>query len=279
MRGPAGRTASLTVNARVGIVAAVALAAAGATLWVPPFAQDPAYHAFADRRTVLGIPNFADVVSNAAFLVVGALGLAFVAGRRGRALLADLPQRLPYLAFFAGLALTAAGSAFYHWAPANGTLVWDRLALTAPLMALTAAFVADRIHGRIGAFVVLPLLLVLGSAGVGHWHFSEIAGQGDLRGYVLVQVLPLLAIPLICVLFPGRQTHGGYVLAMFLWYAAARVCEVFDREVFGMLGGLVSGHALKHLLAAGATAMVLAMLRAAALPTPGRVQAHVGRGR
>lgn len=266
-------------GARVGIVAAVALAAAGAALWVPPFAQDPAYHAFADRRAVLGIPNFADVVSNAAFLVVGALGLAFVAGRRGLALLADLPQRLPYLAFFTGLVLTAAGSAYYHLEPSNATLVWDRLALTAPLMALTAAFAADRIHGRIGAYAVLPLLLLLGSAGALHWHFTEVAGQGDLRAYVLVQVLPLLAIPLICLLFPGRRTHGGYVLAMFLWYAAARLCEVFDREVFVALGGLVSGHTLKHLLAVGATVMVLAMLRAAALPAPGRVQAHVGRGR
>jgi hypothetical protein len=245
-------------------VVAVALAAAGAALWVPPFAQDPAYHAFADRRGFLGVPNFADVVSNAAFLIVSALGLAFTASRRGRVLFADLPERLPYLAFFAGLALTAVGSAAYHWAPTNGALVWDRLALTAPLMALTAAFVADRIHGRIGAFVALPLLLALGSAGVLHWHFTEIAGQGDLRAYVLVQVLPLLAIPLICVLFPGRRTHGGYVLAMFLWYAAARLCEVFDREIYGALGGLVSGHSLKHLLAAGATAMVLAMLRAAA---------------
>ncbi len=258
------RTARLTFRARVGIVLAVALAAAGAALWVPPFAQDPAYHAFADRRAVLGIPNFADVVSNAAFLVVGALGLAFVSGHRGRATFTDLPERVSYLAFFAGLALTAVGSAYYHWAPANGTLVWDRLALTAPLMALTAAFVADRIDGRIGAFVVLPLLLVLGSVGVGHWHLSEAAGQGDLRGYILVQVLPLLAIPLICLLFPGRHTRGGYVLAMFLWYAAARLSELFDREIFGVLGGLVSGHTLKHLLAAGAAVMVLAMLRAAA---------------
>ncbi len=76
--------------------------------------------------------------------------------------------------------------------------------------------------------------------------------------------MPLLAIPLICVLFPGRHTRGGYVLAMFLWYLAARLCEVFDREIYGALGGLISGHSLKHLLATGATAMVLAMLRAAA---------------
>ncbi len=279
MRGQAGFSARLTPGARVGIVVAVVLAAAGVGLWVPPFAQDPAYHAFADRRAVLGIHNFADVVSNAAFLVIGALGLASLAGRRARASLTDLPQRLPYLAFFAGLGLTAAGSAYYHWAPGNGTLAWDRLALTAPIMALTAAFVADRIHDRIGALVALPLLLALGSAGVLHWHFTEIAGHGDLRGYVLIQVLPVLAIPLICWLFPGRRTHGGYVLAMFLWYAAARLCEVFDREIFGALGGLVSGHTLKHLLAAGATAMVLAMLRAAARAPEGQVQTHVVRRR
>jgi hypothetical protein len=269
----------LTFRARVGIVAAVALAAAGATLWVPPFAQDPAYHAFADRRAILGIPNFADVASNAAFLIVGLAGLAFLWSTRGRAVLAAPRERLPFVVFFAGLVLTALGSAYYHWAPTNETLVWDRVVLTAAAMALLAAFVADRIHGRIGVQIALPLLPALGIASALHWHFTEAAGLGDLRFYVLGQIYPVLLIPLICWLFRGRHTHGGYVLAMFLCYAAARLSELFDREIYGALGGLVGGHALKHLLAAAATAMVLAMLRAAARLAPGRVRTDVGRGR
>src|ERR1700746_1848008 len=44
-------------------------------LLLPPIPQDQSYHQFADQRTLLGIPNFWNVVSNLPFLVVGAAGL------------------------------------------------------------------------------------------------------------------------------------------------------------------------------------------------------------
>ncbi len=40
-----------------------------------PFGQNPEYHNFADRRVSFGIPNFLDVASNIAFLIVGIAGL------------------------------------------------------------------------------------------------------------------------------------------------------------------------------------------------------------
>src|SRR5215471_14605771 len=42
---------------------------------VPPISQDQSYHAFADQRTLLGIPHFWNVVSNLPFIAVGAMGL------------------------------------------------------------------------------------------------------------------------------------------------------------------------------------------------------------
>ena len=55
------------------------------TAFVPPVPQDPAYHHFADVRPALGVPNFLNVVSNLAFLVVGVLGLGFLARAPGEA--------------------------------------------------------------------------------------------------------------------------------------------------------------------------------------------------
>jgi predicted aconitase len=79
----------------------------------------------------------------------------------------------------------------------------------------------------------------------------------------------MLAIPLICLLFPGHVTAGRYVVYMVLWYTLAKLCELFDGEIFALLGHTVSGHALKHLAAALAAYMVLAMLRAATVsPAP-----------
>src|SRR5437667_12639658 len=43
-----------------------------------PVPQDISYHEFADRRTVLGVPNFWNVISNVAFLIVGIAGLRAV---------------------------------------------------------------------------------------------------------------------------------------------------------------------------------------------------------
>ena len=35
---------------------------------LPPIPQDPAYHNFADQRTLYGVPNFWNVVSNLPFV-------------------------------------------------------------------------------------------------------------------------------------------------------------------------------------------------------------------
>jgi hypothetical protein len=65
---------------------------------------------------------------------------------------------------FCGLILTAAGSAYYHLAPDNARLVWDRLPMTMVFMSLVAAIVMERIDLRAG-LVLLPILLLVGAAG------------------------------------------------------------------------------------------------------------------
>src|SRR4029077_13315659 len=46
-------------------------------LFVPPIPQSQIYHGFADQRTLFGIPNFWNLVSNLPFIVVGAMGLQY----------------------------------------------------------------------------------------------------------------------------------------------------------------------------------------------------------
>jgi hypothetical protein len=247
------------------LVALTLLVAGGAFFFVPPIPQDPAYHELADTRLRFGIPRIGDVVSNAGFLVVGAWGLAFLMGRKGRHLFADGPyQRLPWLVFFIALIGLGAASAVYHADPDNDSLFWDRIPLAVAFMALTSAFIADRIDARVGVRWFLPLLIGLGVASLIVWRLTEAAGTGDLRLYGLVQFYPLLAVPLMCGLFPGRRTSGRYVFFLLLGYAAAKFTEHFDPEIYALLGGAVSGHSLKHLVAALAAYSMIAMLRRAA---------------
>jgi hypothetical protein len=63
---------------RLLLIVGLGMAAAAAALLLPPIAQDKAYHHFADQRTLLGVPNLPNVISNAPFAAVSAVGLLFL---------------------------------------------------------------------------------------------------------------------------------------------------------------------------------------------------------
>ena len=225
----------------------------GLTFCLPPIPQPSSYHAFADGRTMLGVPNFLNVASNLPFLVVGALGLRLLlrpdaVGPDGPVL--ERAERWPLVVLFAGVLLTGLGSSYYHLAPDNDRLVWDRLPMTVAFMGLFADMIGERIGVRAGAWLLWPLVW-LGVASVLQWHLGERRDAGDLRLYGFVQFYPLVTIPLLIYLFPARYTRAGDVFVALGWYILAKVLEVgfVDHGVY-RLGQVVSGHTLKHLAAA-----------------------------
>jgi len=108
-------------ESRAGLLLVVAALVAFTAMLLPPFPQPQDYHRFADARAWFGVPNFLNVVSNLAFLVVAVPGLA-VALRSPA--LAERLERLPYVLLFLALTATAFGSAWYHLAPDNEHLFW-----------------------------------------------------------------------------------------------------------------------------------------------------------
>jgi hypothetical protein len=242
-----------------------------------PIPQDPNYHLFADTRSFFGIPYFNDVASNAGFAVVGALGVLAVAGGRRRHIFAQPPDGWPYVVFFIGVALVSLGSAYYHWAPSNDRLLWDRLPMSIAFMAFCSAIIADRIDAKAGNTWLLPILVALGLLSLVYWDWSESLGRGDLRFYGFVQYYPMILLPVVCWLFPEyRYTAGRYIVWVIAWYGLSKVMEYFDGEVFDLLGHTISGHTLKHLTAAVATFVVLRMLlsRRSASVLPGAKRAR-----
>jgi hypothetical protein len=201
------------------------------------------------------------VVSNAGFIGVGIVGVFIVVGRKSRAIFVQTADARPYIFFFIGVALVGVGSAYYHWAPSNERLLWDRLPMSVGFMAFSSAIVADRIDARAGNGWVLILLVGAGVASLIYWNWTESLGRGDLRFYGLVQFYPMIALPFICWLFPQyRYTAGRYLVWVIVWYGLSKVLEHFDAEVFDFLGHTVSGHTLKHIAAALSTFIVLRML-------------------
>jgi len=213
------------------ILVLITVAGVAAMFLIDPIAQDPAYHRFTDTREYFGIPNFWNVVSNLPFLVAGALGLL----QSGRLASPDLATH--YRAFCAAVALVALGSAWYHLAPDNARLVFDRMPMTIAFMTLLAAVIADRVNWVAGRALLWPLI-VTGIASIAWWIRTEAAGQGDLRPYALVQFLPMLLLPLMLLLWKGRGISARWLWMALGAYAAAKLAEYGDF------------HAVKHLLAA-----------------------------
>ena len=233
------------------LLGGVALVAVAGTLLVPRIPQDPSYHLFADTRTIAGIPNFWNVISNVPFALVGIYGLILTPRLLSRSLWPG------YIAFCVAVIGVCFGSAYYHYAPSTPALVWDRLPMSIAFMAVFALILGDRVNPAL-CRVLLGPLLIIGAATVLYWSWTERHGVGDLRPYALVQFLPLLLIVLMLWLYSGSRESTAWLWSSFLMYFLAKVAEYFDAPVYRAVG--ISGHTIKHLLSALAVLFALLAL-------------------
>ena len=110
-------------------------------------------------------------------------------------------------------------------------------------MALFMIMIAEHISVKAEKF--LPLALLMGISSVLVW-----AVTGDLRFYFWIQFSSFIIIPLILILFPSRYSHKYFYGLTLLLYGFAKWSEVKDQEIFTWTNNLLSGHTLKHILAA-----------------------------
>ena len=223
---------------RHGVIALLVVASAVGLALVDPIPQDLRYHAFSDSRRLFGIPNFFDVISNVPFLIAGLGGLRVTLREPKGASAAG------WTVLFAGVTLVSAGSAYYHLAPSNATLVWDRLPMTIGFMGLFSALLAEFLNPRLGKLALAPAILI-GAASVVYWYLTD-----DLRFYAWVQFMPLAVVLAVVFLFRSRYSQQWLLLVALVLYALAKVTEALDAGIFDATGERISGHTIKHLLAA-----------------------------
>lgn len=240
------------------VLLSITVVAVAAAIAVDPVAQDPAYHRFADDRALAGVANFWNVLSNLPFAIAGVWGLATLS-RLNPAI-----ARMPYLLFCLGAIGVALGSSHYHLMPNSQTLVWDRAAMALAFMALFTMVLADRLGERIGRIALWPLVLA-GLSSVAYWHWTELAGSGDLRPYALVQFLPMLLMPVLLLAYAPNQLRARCLWLTLLLYVLAKFAEHFDAGFMSSAIGL-SGHSVKHLIAG--VAVYFAILAAHREPAP-----------
>ncbi|WP_050631872.1 hypothetical protein [Bradyrhizobium viridifuturi] len=231
--------------ATIGIIAAFALHGR--------IAQPAHYNDFADHSALLGIPHAGDVLSNAGFALVAIWGwLALRPHRNSDQLRAGWPG---YRLFLIGLLLTAFGSACFHLAPGNGRLTWDMLPIALAGAGLLVGVRGDTHPGSRANLEAIALAL-FATASVAWWVYTDRHGAGDLRPYLLLQVLPLVLIPLWQAIHRAPRTERIAFAAAMGLYVLAKIAEVLDHPIADTLG-FVSGHTLKHLIATAATAAIV----------------------
>lgn len=230
------------------IISCLAVGIAFIWLFLERFEQDVGYHRFIDSNEYFGIPNALNVLTNIPFLVVGWLGIQFFYPANQTEHYTFDKNKLPYLMLFIGVFLVGLGSSYYHLFPNNQTLVWDRIPMTIGFMSLFAIVMSEFVSEKIGKFSFIPLLM-MGVGSVLYWWYTESVGQGDLRFYAAVQLLPIVTIPILLLFFTSQKVAvSGYWLVLFA-YLLAKIAEIYDAQIFELLG-FISGHSLKHLIAA-----------------------------
>jgi len=236
----------------LAVFALVAVLAPWLAAWfAPSFAQPQAYHDFADQRTLMGVPHALNVMSNLAFLAAGLVGLAAFA--RLHFVAPGTAARAPWWVLFAGVALTAVGSAYYHLDPNDATLVWDRLPMAFAFSGLIAGTLAERAP-RI-AWPLLVVFVLVGTGSVVYWRAT-----GNLLPYLVMQAGFIVIAVAATALMRAPATHANWLYGAAALYAAAMISEKLDHPIDTLTSGIVSGHTLKHLFAAAAAYVIYRML-------------------
>jgi hypothetical protein len=219
-----------------------------------PFPQPAYYHDFADKRTLWSIANFFNVASNAAFLIPGVAGLWLCARRPPSG------ARWAWTTLFGGVTAVAIGSSYYHFAPADGPLFWDRLPMTVGFTALLVALIDEYLAERAERALLVPIVAV-GVVSLLYWVVFD-----DLRAYFWIQAIALATALWIPAVYPDTNGARKYLLAAVLAYVAAVLSEQADWMLWALLENGLSGHTIKHLLAALGLYQLFRMLRDRAPP-------------
>lgn len=214
-----------------------------------PSSDKDSYFLFADNLTRFGINNCSDVLSNLGFLVASIYGL-FILKSSNKI---PISYKTPLITIIVGAFLTCFGSAYFHNNPNSDTLFWDRMPMTIGFSGVVILMLMDRLHYH---KLVIPLSIVLVMTGlltVFGWHTKIFT----LRPYLIVQYGCLIFTFLTLLLTKPSYIKTGTMLFALSFYVLAKLTEKYDILIFNITSNAISGHTIKHLLAAVAIFLIL----------------------
>jgi hypothetical protein len=123
------------------------------------------------------------------------------------------------------------------------------------------AFIIYTCIDRKAGFKSFFILNIVGVISVIYWAVSESTGEGDLRWYGMVQFFPVLAIPLILILYKPSFELKKRIILILLFFGVAKVTERYNYELYQLFKHRISGHSLKHLFMICAIWTIILMMR------------------
>lgn len=223
---------SRTTVLAYALPAAMAAIAAFFTVALPA-----GYHDFADHSVVGGLHPFGDTASNLAFLAAG-LFILFRARTASEFWLAG------------ALCATCFGSWYYHLRPDDARLLMDRMPMAPAFAAMGAIVLFDRDERRGLTYTGIWSVLFMAAA-------AYALSSGNQSIWISAQVYVLLLLVVAALTRPDMRAAA---IAAFGLYVGAKAFEGLDHEI-QHLTGFVSGHTIKHVLAALAPVMWFALWR------------------
>src|SRR5690606_32138237 len=199
------------------------------------------------------------------------LGVGVLQTRRGTQTMPIV--QLAMAVFVVGLMLTGLGSAWYHWAPDAQGLVLDRLGMAVTFAGALALAVSERVSAAAASVTLrMSLMVALLSAVMPLSH-------DNVWPWVVVQFGGMALMGWLSMQKPVAGAMGVHIGVLLALYAVAKLFELGDQAIFHATGELVSGHTLKHLVAALAVLPAVMAVRQNAramvgAPAPARASVH-----
>jgi len=168
------------------------------------------YNDFADKRCILCIKNFGDVISNIIYIIGGLYNYRN-------------DFQLCLYAILVGI-----GSTYYHWNPNMSSLFYDRL----PMIFIISYLV----HIKLGFDFILTLIVGLDC--LIKWYITY-----DMINYSFFQGIPLIVV-LISGDFNSKISVALYLMAKYAESNDKQIYEKFNKKISGhtikhVLSGLV----------------------------------------